>query len=98
MSNYVTKSGLKNGADIDTLKLNKKVDLATLKLEIDKSDSCKLETTPVDLKNLSDIVDREVIKREVHDKLDKKVNAIQTHDNSDLFKKSPDYNTKNGEF
>ena len=72
MSNYVTKSGLKNGADIDTLKLNKKVDLATLKLEIDKSDSCKLETTPVDLKNLSDIVDREVVKKEVHDKLDKK--------------------------
>ena len=34
----------------------KKVDLARLKLEIDKLDIGKVETTPVDLSKLSDVV------------------------------------------
>ena len=34
----------------------KKVDLASLKLEIDKLDIGKVETTPVDLSKLSDVV------------------------------------------
>ena len=67
--NYVTKADLRHATAVDTSKFAKKVDLASLKLEIDKCDIGKLETTPVDLKRLSDVVDKEVVKK---DKLVKK--------------------------
>ena len=41
LSNYATKADLKNATGVDTSKFTKKVDLATLKLEIDKLD-CKI--------------------------------------------------------
>ena len=57
LSNYAEKkTDLKNATDVDTSKLAKKVDLAGLKSEIDKLDIDKLETTPIDLDKLSDIV------------------------------------------
>ena len=42
LSNYATKVDLKNAIDIDTLKVSKKVDLASLKSQIDKLDIDKL--------------------------------------------------------
>ena len=56
MSNYPTKADLRNATGVDTSKFAEKVDLASLKLEIDKSDIDKLETTPVDLSELSHVV------------------------------------------
>ena len=68
--------------DVDTLKFTKKVDLVSLKSEIDKLDIGKLETTPIDLSRLSDVVKNEVVKKTEYNELAKKVNAIQTTDTS----------------
>ena len=46
----------------------------------------KLETTPVDLSKLSDVVKHEAVKNTEYNELVKKVNAIQTIDTSDLVK------------
>ena len=56
LSNYPTKADLRNATGVDTSKFAEKVDLASLKLEIDKLDIDKLETTPVDLSELSHVV------------------------------------------
>ena len=47
-----------------------------------------METIPVDLSNLSDVVKNEFVKKDVYDELFKKVNAIQAIDASRLVKKS----------
>ena len=67
LSNYATKVDIKNAASIDILKFAKEVDLASIKSEIDKSDTDKLKTAPVDLSKLNDIVTNEVVKTTVHD-------------------------------
>ena len=87
LSNYATKGDLKKSAGVDTSKFAKKVDLASLKSEIDKLDIEKLETAPVDLSKLSGEVRNEVVKKDVYDKLVENVNAIQTTDTSNLVKK-----------
>ena len=43
LSNYVTKSHLKNAADVDTSEFVKKADLANLKSEVDKLEIGKLK-------------------------------------------------------
>ena len=47
----------------------------------------KLETNPVDLSKLSDVVKNEVVKKSEYNELIKKVDAIQTTDTSNLVKK-----------
>ena len=54
LSNYATRADLKNATGVDTSIY--KVDLASLKTEVDKLDIGKLQTTPVDLSKLSDVV------------------------------------------
>ena len=56
LCNYTTKANLKNATGDDTSKFAKRVDLASLKLEIDKLDTFRLETTLVDLSKLSDVI------------------------------------------
>ena len=56
LCNYTTKANLKNATGDDTSKIAKRVDLASLKLEIDKLDTFRLETTLVDLSKLSDVI------------------------------------------
>ena len=53
---------------------------ATIVLLIAGSDIGKLETTPVDLSKLSNVVKNEVVEQTVYDELLKKFNAIQTTD------------------
>ena len=65
LSNYATKADLKNATGVDTFEFAKKVDLASLKSEIDKLDIGKLETTSVDLSKLSDAVKNEVVKKTI---------------------------------
>ena len=88
LSNYATKTDLKNAATVETSKFPKTFDLASLKSEINKLVIGKLESTPVDLSKLSHIVKNEVVKEDMHDELVKRVNAIHIIDTSYLVKKS----------
>ena len=49
MSNYATKTDIKNISHIDTSSFALKSNLASLKTEVDKSDINKLVLVPVDL-------------------------------------------------
>ena len=53
LSNYATKTDLKNATGIDTCKLAAKYDLVSLKAEVDKLDIDKLVPAPVDLSKLT---------------------------------------------
>ena len=55
-----------------------KSNLAKLKAEVDKIDIYKLKTVHVDLSELSNVVNNEVVKKTVYEKLVKKVNNIVT--------------------
>ena len=67
--------------------------LASLKSEIHKLDIVKLETYPVDLSQLSDLVKIEVVKKSVCDELAEKFNPIQTTDTNNLVRKA-DYDSE----
>ena len=76
LSNYAKKSDLKNSTGTDTSKLAQKTNLATLEAEIDKIDVDKLKTVPVDLSKLKNVVNNDVVKKTVYDKLLAEVNNI----------------------
>ena len=63
MSDYATKSYLKNATDVDTSEFTRKVDLANLKSDIDDLDIDKLKTVPADLSKLSNVVKNDVFKK-----------------------------------
>ena len=52
LSNYATKSDLKNATGVNISNFSKNIDLATLKLNVDKLDIDKLEKLPTDLSSL----------------------------------------------
>ena len=60
LSNYTTKTDLKNVTHNDTSSFALKTNLATLKTEFDKLDIDKLVPIPVDLSKLSDLVKNDV--------------------------------------
>ena len=65
LSNYATKSDLKNATGIDTSKLAAKFDLVSLKAEVDKLDTDKLKSVPTNLSNLKSKVDKlDIVKLE----------------------------------
>ena len=72
------KVDLKEATGIDTSNLALNLNLASLKTEVDKIDVEKLNTLPADLTKLTNVVNNEVIKKTVYDKLVAKVNAIDT--------------------
>ena len=76
LSNYATKSDLKNAAGIDTFKLALKPNLANLKAEVDKTDVYKIKTVPIDLSKLSRVVNKDVVKQTGYDKLVATVNNV----------------------
>ena len=61
LSNYATKTDFKNAARINASFFAKKVDLASLKPNIDKLDTDKLKNVPTKLKNLKNKVDKLVV-------------------------------------
>ena len=63
LSNYATKTDLKNVTDVDTSSFALKTNLASLKTEVDKLDIDKLAPVPVDLSKLSDVVRNDVVKK-----------------------------------
>ena len=50
LSNYATKTDLKNATGVDISKFAEEVDLASLKSEVDELDINKLEKVPTGLK------------------------------------------------
>ena len=80
LSNYATKTDIKNISHVDTSSFALKTNLASLKTEVDKLDIGKLAPVPVDLSKLSDVVKNDVVKKVVYDKLAAKVNKIDTSD------------------
>ena len=58
LSNYATKTDLKNATGIDTSSFAKKVDLANLKSNVDKLDIDKLKNVRTNLTNLKSKVDK----------------------------------------
>ena len=78
LSNYATKTDIKNISHVDTSSFALKSNLASLKTEVDKLDINKLVPVLVDLSNLSDPGKIDVVKRTVYDKLVAKVNSIDT--------------------
>ena len=65
LSNYATKSDLKNITQIDTSIFALKTNLASLKTEVDKLDIDKLGPVSVDLSELSDVVKNDVVKKKL---------------------------------
>ena len=63
LTNYATKTDLKNITHVDVSSFASKTNLAALKTEIDKIDADKLETTPIDLDRLSNLVKNYVVKK-----------------------------------
>ena len=60
LSNYATKTDIKNILHVDTSSFALKSNLASLKTEVDKLDIDKLVPVPVDLSKVSDVVKKDV--------------------------------------
>ena len=63
LSNYATKTDLKNVTHVDTSRFALKTNLDSLKIEVDKLDIDKLAPIPVDLSKLSDVVKIQLLKK-----------------------------------
>ena len=63
LSNYATKTDLKNVIHVDTSTFALKTNLVSLETEVDKLDIDKLAPVPVDLSKLSYVVKNDVVKK-----------------------------------
>ena len=63
LSNYATKTDLKNVTHIDTSGFALKRNLANLKTEVDKLDFDKLVPVPTDSSKLSNVVQNDVVEK-----------------------------------
>ena len=63
LTNYATKTDLKNITRVDVSTFASKTNLAVLKIEVDKIDVDKLKTTPADLAKLSNVVKNDVVQK-----------------------------------
>ena len=63
LSNYATKTVLRNITHIDTSSFALKTNLASIKTEVDKLDIDQLAPVPADLSKLSDVVKNHVVKK-----------------------------------
>ena len=105
LSNYATKTDLKNISYVDVSSFALKSNLTSLKTEVDKLDIDKLIPVRNDLAKLSNVVENDVVKKSVYDQLVAKVNNIATTgfvlktiydtDKSDLEKTISDADKKN---
>ena len=78
LSNYATKTDLKNISHIDVSRYTLKSNLASLKTEVDKLDIDKLKPVPRDLAKLRNVAKNDVVKKTEFDKLVAKVNGTDT--------------------
>ena len=63
LTNYATKTDLKNITHVDVSSFACKTNLAALKTEVDKVDGDKLRTAPVDLAKLTNAVENDLVKK-----------------------------------
>ena len=63
LTNYATKTDLKNITHVDVSSFASKTNLAALKTEVGKIDTDKLKTAPTDLANLTNAIENDVIKK-----------------------------------
>ena len=89
MSNYATKTDLKNATHVNVSSFASKANLASLKTQIDKLDIDKLTPVPNDLTKLSNVVKNDVDNKTEYNKLVKNDN-----DKSGLEKKISDVDKK----
>ena len=68
LSNYATKTNLKNVTHVNTSSFALKTNLTSLKTEVDELDIEKLVPVIVDLSKLSHVVKNDVVKKTVYDK------------------------------
>ena len=78
LSNYATKTDLKNITKTDVSSFASETNLARLKTEVEKLDIDKLVPVPNDLAKLSNAVKNDVAKKTEYNKLVGKVNNIDT--------------------
>ena len=78
LSNYATKTDLKNVSHVDISSFALKSNLASLKTEVDKLDIDKLTPVPDDLAKLSNVVKNDVVKKTEYNKLVTKEDNIDT--------------------
>ena len=76
LTNYATKTDLKNITHVDVSSFASKTNLAALKTEVDKIDVDKLKTTPADLAKLSNVVKNNVVKKTDYST---KITSIEDH-------------------
>ena len=75
--NYATKDDVKNITHVDVSSYLTETNLAALKSEVDKIDTDKLKTVPVDSAKLSNIVKNDVVKKtDYNTKVTSKENQI----------------------
>ena len=79
LTNYTTKTDLKNITHVDTSSYALKTNLAALKSEVDKIDTDKLKTLPDDLAKLTNVVKNEVVKKTDFsaDAMSRELNLVQ---------------------
>ena len=63
LTNYATKTDLKNITHVDVSSYATKTNLASLKTEVDKIDTDKLKTAPTDLAKLTNAIENDVVKK-----------------------------------
>ena len=63
LANYATIDDVKNKTHVDVSSYATKTNLAALKSEVDKIDADKLNTVPVDLAKLSNVVKNDIVKK-----------------------------------
>ena len=63
LTNYATKDDVENITHVDVSSYATKTNLAALKSEVDKIDTDKLKTVPIDLAKLSNVVKNDVVKK-----------------------------------
>ena len=98
LSNYATKTDLKNVTHVDISNFSLKTNLANLKTEVHELEIEKLVPIPADLRKLSNVLKNDVVKKTVYDRLVAKVNNIDTSvlktkyqtEKTELEKKIPD--------
>ena len=90
LSNFATKTEIKNISHVDISSFALKTNLANLKTEVDELDIDKLVPISVDLSKLSDLVKNDVVEKDVYNKLVAKVDNIDTSD----FVLKTNFNTK----
>ena len=63
LTNYATKTDLKNITHVDVSSFASETNLAALKTEVDKIDTDKLKTAPTDLAKLTNAIEPDVVKK-----------------------------------